>query len=274
VYPTSVVDRYLTLSHPGFLRAISYAKTKTNKQDINNNMSFKNLAEYTFENGFFWNNYKSIESDFLRFLEYSPYHESNLKMYSPKLTGMLLQIGGYVDSAFKEMTSYFNPEAYDKKGNRKKKIIVNIKDVFCVFETIYNLSSNNRGTAVAKLDFGDLELYPFEEFSSQEFKSPAWWTAYNKVKHEYSLHYKKASMDNVLNGLAGAFLLNAIHYPSIKILWQLGYLEAGMKTGTGFHGFEYREKDIDDIISTAASEFKPVNIGLRIETPLFIYFHE
>lgn len=237
-------------------------------------MPSKSTGESTFENGFFWNNYKSIESDLLRFLEYSPYHKSNLKMYSPKLTGMLLQVGGYVDSAFKEMTNYFNSKAYNEKGYRKKKIIDDIKDVFCIFETVYSLSSNNGGALIAKLDFGDLELNPFEEFASPEFKSPAWWTAYNKVKHEYSLHYKKASIENVLHGLAGAMLLNAVHYPSIKILWQLGYLEAGVRSGSGFRPIEYSETNIDDMILKAASEFGVVNMGIRIETPLFLYVHE
>lgn len=111
-------------------------------------MASAEVRENTFENGFFWNNYKSIESDFLRFPEFVPYHKFNLKMYSPKLTDFLLQIGGYVDSAFKEMVNYFNC----------MNAISDIVDAFCVFETIYNLSSNNGGKLIAKLDFGDKDL--------------------------------------------------------------------------------------------------------------------
>jgi len=235
-------------------------------------MSIKN----TFENGFFWNNYKSIESNFLDFLEYVPYCESNIKMYSPKLAGLLLQIGGYVDSAFKEMAKYFVLRAYIKKKDgtaKRAKVITDIVDAYSVYGTIYNLSSNNGDHLIAKLDFGDKEMYPFKNFSSSNFDSPEWWDAYNKVKHEYSLHYKKASIDNVLNGLAGAFLLNAIHYPGIKLLWQLGYLTTGIKAEKGFAELFLNENDFDRYMQIATLEFKPLNIGIRIETPLFLYVH-
>lgn len=227
----------------------------------------------TFEGGFFWNNYQSIESDFLRFLEYAPYHKSNIKMYSPKLTGFLLQIGGYVDSAFKGMADYFNFRTYKKKKRAKKKdTVADIVDAYCLFEDIYNLSSNNGGHVIAKLDFGDKEMYPFKDFSSSQFKSPEWWLAYNKVKHEYSLHYKKASLDNVLEALAGAFLLNVTHYPSIKLLWNLGGLITGVKAAeSGFAEIHYSEKTFDAYLEGAVSNLQPLNIGVRVETDLFLY---
>jgi hypothetical protein len=92
----------------------------------------------TFENGFFWNNYKSIESDFLEFINYVPYHKSNLKIYSPKLTGLLLQIGGYVDSAFKEMPRFFGFRSFKKVKGRVKRVkdielVTDIIDAFCLF---------------------------------------------------------------------------------------------------------------------------------------------
>ena len=135
----------------------------------------------TFENGFFWNNYVSIESDFLKFLEYAPYHESNLKMYSPKLTGLLLQTGGFVDSAFREMASYFDLTAFLRqkdgplKAVSKGKTVKNIVDYFAVWETIYNLSSNSEGELIAKLDFGDEPLTPFAKFASPSFDKTDWW---------------------------------------------------------------------------------------------------
>jgi len=58
------------------------------------------IVATTFEDGFFWNNFKSMEQGFLRFLEYAPHCVMNEEVYSPKLTGLLLQIGGYIDSAF------------------------------------------------------------------------------------------------------------------------------------------------------------------------------
>jgi len=243
-------------------------------------MVLKLTNENTFESGFFWNNYKSIESEFLRFLEYVPYHKSNIHMYSPKLTGYLLQVGGYVDSAFKEMANYFHLTALVKKKDgtyrraRKNELIDSIVDSFAVWETIYRLSSNNGGRLIAKLDFGDKELTPFGSFSSSSFEGLEWWKAYNKVKHEYSLHYKKANIGNVLDGLAGAFLLNVVHYPSIKILWQLGHLTTGTKMTGGFKELFLNENQFDDYLENASTKLESLNIGIRVETPLLLYVRQ
>ena len=222
----------------------------------------------------------SIESDFLKFLEFVPYHESNLDMYSPKLTGLLLQIGGYVDSAFKEIASYytFTDMRICKRSGRsieekkKKKPIEDVLDACCILESIYNLSSNNNGELIAKLDFGDKRLYPFKSFATTE--SPDWWSDYNDVKHEYSLHFKKASITNVLEGLAGAFLLNTVHYPSMKLLWQLGHLSVGLEAARGFRDIFLSEKEFEGYMQNAILTLKPLNLGIRTETALFLYVHE
>ena len=113
------------------------------------------------------------------------------------------------------------------------------------------------------------EPNPFKSFSNIE--SPDWWDAYNKVKHKYSLHYQKASVTNVLQGLAGAFLLNAVHYPSIKLLWQLRYLKAGAKAGRDFAEVTLSEEHFESYLESATRDFKPLNIDIRVETPLFLF---
>lgn len=42
--------------------------------------------------------------------------------------------------------------------------------------------------------------------------SPAWWTAYNKVKHERNMHYKKGNQENAIASLAGLFVLLMYYY--------------------------------------------------------------
>jgi hypothetical protein len=217
-----------------------------------------------------------MESDFLEFTEYIPYCNRNLKTYSPKLTGLLLQIGGYVDSAFKEMADFFKSRAYTRKRGRKvrSEAIGNIVDGFCFFESIYNLSSNYGGHLIAKLDLvGDKEFFPFGQWSSVNFEKLTWWEAYNKVKHQYSLHVKKASFNNILEGLSAALLLNVTHYPSIKLLWQLGYLETGIYSEGGFQKLSLSERAFNDYWDGAVSNLTSLNIGIKMETPLFLYVH-
>jgi len=239
------------------------------------------IVATTFMDGFFWNNFKSMEQDFLRFLEYTPYCVMNDEMYSPKLTGLLLQIGGYIDSAFKEMARFFTfTEVKSYKIKRgvlteklERKAVKDIIDYCAVFEGIYDLSNNSHGDLIAKLDFGLQHLRPFEKFAGA--KSPEWWTAYNKVKHEYSAEFDRANIKNVLNGLAGAFLLNALHYPSIELLWKLGYLEAGSRVGeTGFQNIMHHKGAFNEYMKVAVSNLSPLNLGIRIETPLFLYLRQ
>ena len=38
--------------------------------------------------------------------------------------------------------------------------------------------------------------------AAPNYKSPDWWSPYNKVKHDRLLYYKDANLKNVLNALA------------------------------------------------------------------------
>lgn len=51
-------------------------------------------------------------------------------------------------------------------------------------------------------------LQPFSNWSAvPNYKSPDWWSPYNKVKHDRLLNYKEANLKNVLNALAALYTL-------------------------------------------------------------------
>lgn len=57
---------------------------------------------------------------------------------------------------------------------------------------------------------------------------PSWWTAYNKVKHEYYRNLKdKATLGNVIDSLAGLLVLNALHKCSQEFLIRNRELKLG-----------------------------------------------
>ena len=59
-----------------------------------------------------------------------------------------------------------------------------------------------------KVKLKDVELQPFLNWKqAPNYKSPDWWTPYNKVKHERIMNYKKANLKNVINALAGLYVL-------------------------------------------------------------------
>ena len=63
------------------------------------------------------------------------------------------------------------------------------------------------GIISQKVRFKGVELIPFLNWRQVPYKSPDWWTPYNKVKHERIDNYKKANLKNVVNSLAGLYIL-------------------------------------------------------------------
>lgn len=58
-----------------------------------------------------------------------------------------------------------------------------------------------------KVSMKDMELQPFVGWSNSPYKSPEWWTPYNKVKHARLENLRMANLKNVLNALSGLYVL-------------------------------------------------------------------
>lgn len=59
-----------------------------------------------------------------------------------------------------------------------------------------------------KVKLKEIELQPFANWSKKpNYKSPDWWTPYNKVKHYRLQNYKKANLKNTINALAALYIL-------------------------------------------------------------------
>lgn len=230
-----------------------------------------------FEKGLCWSLYKHMEDDFIRFMEYVPYTANNAKVYSPKLIALLLQICGYIDTVFKEMAKF---KEFQNIQECQKINALASKDYYgfditlaqSAFEKIYNLSSNNGAKLVANLEwFGDKELTPFATFNSKTKVSPSWWEAHQEVKHFWATTIQKANMDNTLEALSGAFLLNAVHYPSIRYLWKLGDLDLVQKTMDGYEIIRIPEGYLDLLLNDAIKKRKPIAYHHILDSRLFAY---
>lgn len=58
-----------------------------------------------------------------------------------------------------------------------------------------------------KVEMKDMELQPFLNWQETPYQSPDWWKPYNDVKHKRIDNYKNANLKNVLNALAGLYIL-------------------------------------------------------------------
>ena len=238
-------------------------------------VSSKKGFDPTFENGGFWDYYKDLEHQFEDFLKYVPYLEGNEETYSYRLANIILAIGAHIDSAFKEITKYalfstkypkmLNP-VYEKGVKKGKPRRQNISDYYPISEE-YNLPQE---IVKFKCLPQRKEIVPFKEYQRITKKVPYWWTAYNKIKHNFNENFKMANLRTARDALAGAFLLNVIHIPSIDRLLSFGLLKARY----GPKGYEliydkFRGKEMHPGYSPS-----DVKDPYFIETELFVYDYQ
>lgn len=56
-----------------------------------------------------------------------------------------------------------------------------------------------------------LTLKPWSTWTSS--KSPLWWTANNKTKHQRDMHFNDANLKNALNAVAGLYVMLLYAFP-------------------------------------------------------------
>jgi hypothetical protein len=234
-----------------------------------------------FEKGLCWTLYRYHKRDLLRFFEYVPCTEGNQLTYSPKLLDLLMRVCGYMDDVFKQMLVFKDFTEAQKEIVERAKSKVENHNIFVArdaFEPIYRLSSNCDAKPVAKSGwFGEKELRPFEKFGLSGYDEkclPDWWHSYNNVKHHWSSSIEQANIVNVLNALAGAFLLNAVHYPSVEYLWDQRVLVPEHRIHRGYDDKAFFYTDFDRDLEDAIRKSSRLPFGHKVETPLFRYRYQ
>lgn len=221
----------------------------------------------TFENGGYWEYYKDLEHQFEGFLNLVPYLKKNEKVYSFRLANLILGIGAHVDSAFKEIFrwSVFSSKYASilSKVNSGKSNITDYRKL----EPEYNLSKRE---VVFKCLPDRQTIVPFRGFDKE---SPKWWRDYNKIKHEFSLNFYRANLNNARDALAGAFLLNVIHKPARKRLFDYRLLNPKYQQGTTFFETYNDRFDGEEMFPPRKLETK-YNNPFTIDTSLFFYDYE
>jgi hypothetical protein len=227
----------------------------------------------TFENGGFWEYYKDLERQFSDFLIYVPYLSGNEGTYSFRLANLMVTIGAHIDSAFKEIIKhpFFSnfPDMLTPTYSNGRSRFHNITDFYPVSEE-YNLPS-------LKVTFKRLpnreDLYPFQGYVRQNNGSPYWWENYNNIKHHFDMCFKEATLATVRDALAGAFLLNVIHRPARKRLFDNGLLTPKYQQGTTFFETYNDLFDGEPMFSDRKLEVK-TNNPFKIETGIFSFDYE
>lgn len=147
----------------------------------------------------FRNYYKELERLLIETEEYVAVDEINFKVYSIRFNWLYQSICSEVDVVMKEIAGYVEPLANHENIAKCRGIILN------KYKSISNL----------KVKYGALNkpIIPWESWSKG--KNPAWWDTYNNIKHHRVdtddtsklSFYKLANLENVLQALAGLYVL-------------------------------------------------------------------
>lgn len=237
------------------------------------------MSKDNFKNGILWEAYMDLENQLRDFLEYVPYLPGNEKVYSFRLLNLILGVGGYVDSAFKEMAKYRKftknkdckeilrrvKESEKNVKNGKPPITIPISLSLRAFESEYKLSSKE--VLFKRLPERD-PITPFKPFVLKT-KVPEWWEIYNGLKHNLGKKLKKDSLEVAVQALAAAFLLNARHDPSALRLYKyevfrVRYLPWDKEVAANMRNEQILLEWLE----------KREGVEGYVETPLFIYDSE
>lgn len=144
------------------------------------------------EKNIHWDYYLALENDIEKLARYIEFDKSNFETHSIELAHLLLAASSEADVVMKEFCKYLSPGFKGEKIDLYRDVIKEH------FPAIINKSVNSHR-------YG-LILEPWSNWS--EDKNPDWWRSYNKVKHERSTSFSKANLKNVLNSMAGLFIVN------------------------------------------------------------------
>jgi hypothetical protein len=151
----------------------------------------------------FWKDYEEHEQEFLDITTTIPLiKEHLLKPWSPRLRTLMSKLYNSFEDIFREMIAYQEYDDTRKKVKRKRKDIHYYREIL---EPVHNLSYKRVIVNAESIN----EIFPFLKFAISEV--PDWWSAINKVRHEWSLNRRKANLKNTLEAMSGLFLMNILN---------------------------------------------------------------
>jgi len=163
-----------------------------------------------------WNYFLALERDLESVSRYIEFCADNLNTYSIELAHLLLSAASEVDTLAKCICTLLDPNAKAENINHYRGIIKASEDS----ETYPFFIKGNQPVVADKhrhrlselrvyVPRYNLECIPWESWATD--KNPDWWHSYNKVKHERSRHFNKATLKNALEALSALLAMNYVH---------------------------------------------------------------
>lgn len=143
-----------------------------------------------------WRFYRLIEDELMEFDKIIPANSDQLNIVSPKLSNILNQTCIHFESLMKDIA------IESGKVTKKKKDSINITKLRELFPDF----SKTRVVYIKRVKDKKGEIKPFYGWSN---RSPDWWGAYNKIKHNMYENWKEdAKYINAIKSVAAILICN------------------------------------------------------------------
>jgi hypothetical protein len=145
--------------------------------------------------------FSSVEGRLLSAFEYVELHPENRSTFSREFAGILRDAGSIFGSVADELVRGAGLAPRRRDGNYD---FVDYRDF--LWKQVPDL---HRRTVALRPVFPMSVVTPFEELQT-EAGIPAWWNAYNKVKHQVSKEFRLGNLENSVTAVCALALLGAL----------------------------------------------------------------
>lgn len=148
--------------------------------------------------------YLNLENELKNIFNYIEPTDNNKDVFSYELYKILICICTEVESNCKLI---LNANGYKKStgGNLNMDDYKKIEQSSLLSK--YKVVLNNWRNYDEEIDYSPKKIIPFSSFDGDDSKAPAWYKAYNNVKHNRESNFREASLDNCISALAGLLVL-------------------------------------------------------------------
>lgn len=184
----------------------------------------------------YWNYYLELEEQFITTKKFAEFDISNYSTYSIEYLKLFQAVCSEIDVVAKVLSE----ENYPDFRNIKKK---NIQKWGYYLQLSYPNLENS-----SIIFNGDYKIQPWSNWKYEKYinkqghlsyklssgkKTPFWWIAYNKVKHErttYSknnkINYSQANQKNLIYSLSALFILETFYLDSVENTINCPYMKS------------------------------------------------
>jgi hypothetical protein len=148
---------------------------------------------------------ESLNAEVVSLARYVQFDKRNLKVFSLENARIMISTCIEIEALLKQICESKAPKCKAE----------NMTDYLKIADSHFpEIFTSTAGSGRYELSFS-----PWLAFLPKKKKSPLWWQAHQKVKHQRHLSLSEASLENVLNAIAAHEITLLIYYSKL-VMWQ------------------------------------------------------